>query len=118
MRTTRILAAAVLGLSLSLPAYADMLNNTTNAVSNTASQTANTVSNAATSAVQQTVAPVDINTATAKELRTVKGIGKVYSAKIIAGRPYKSKDELLSRDIVPAATYDKIKDKIIAKQPK
>ena len=59
---------------------------------------------------------VDINTADAATLKTIPGIGDAYSAKIIANRPYKGKDEIVSKAGVPQATYDKIKDKIIAKQ--
>ncbi len=60
--------------------------------------------------------PIDINTASAEELQKIKGIGDVYAKKIIDGRPYKGKDELLQKNILPKATYDKIKGQIIAKQ--
>jgi DNA uptake protein ComE-like DNA-binding protein len=59
---------------------------------------------------------LDINSATSDELKALKGIGDAYSAKIIAGRPYKGKDELVQKNIVPEKTYAEIKDKIIAKQ--
>ena len=59
---------------------------------------------------------LDINTASADELKVLPGIGEAYSKKIIANRPYQRKDQLVSRKIIPDATYKGIKDQIIAKQ--
>ncbi len=59
---------------------------------------------------------IDINRATSADLEAVPGIGKVYAARIIAGRPYANKAQLVQRGVLTQALYDKIKDRLIAKQ--
>jgi competence protein ComEA len=63
-------------------------------------------------------APLDINTATPDQLKAFNGIGDAYAKRIIDGRPYTAKNQLVTRGILPQATYDKIKDQIIASHPK
>ena len=61
---------------------------------------------------------LDLNSASEADLKTLTGIGDAYARKIVENRPYKRKDELVSKSIIPKATYDKIKDDIIARQKK
>jgi len=57
---------------------------------------------------------LDLNTASDADLQQLPGIGPVMAAKIVKGRPYKSKDELVRRKIIPPSAYSSIKDKVIA----
>jgi len=80
-----------------------------------ADKTADTTKSAAKKATGKSAAEkLDINSATKEQLEALPGIGDKYSQKIIDGRPYAAKNDLVKKDIVPQATYDNIKDEIIA----
>jgi DNA uptake protein ComE-like DNA-binding protein len=98
LRTLRTVAVAILAVALAAPAVF--------------------AAPAAAEDKKETTAVklLDLNSATAEELAALPGIGEAYSKKIIAGRPYARKDELVSKKIIPEATYLKIKDQVIAKQ--
>lgn len=76
-----------------------------------------TPASSATKSTQGTKAKaLDINTASAEELQSLPGIGDAYAKKIVEHRPYKRKDELVQKNIIPRPTYEKIKNQIIARQ--
>ena len=108
-RPVKLALALLLALGVALPAAVS-------AQSSAPAKTDTKASKTDTKSGAKKAALLDINSATTAELEGLPGIGEAYSKKIIEGRPYKRKDELVQKKIVPQATYDKIKDQIIAKQ--
>ena len=108
---------AVTAVSLLLAAGLSFAADT-KAPTKPAAETAKTKAPAAKAAAAAKAAPVDINSAGEAELKAIPGIGDAYAAKIIVGRPYANKAQLKARNILPAPVYEKVKDRLIAKQPK
>jgi competence protein ComEA len=106
MMLSRHLLALVLSAVLASPVFAQT----------TAPSTSTSRPSATAPSATQKQALVDINSASAQELDKLPGIGQARSQAIIANRPYKGKDELVQRKIVPQTVYDQIKDKIVARQ--
>jgi competence protein ComEA len=63
---------------------------------------------------EQRTEPLDINTAAPEQLQALPGMGAAYAKRVIAGRPYTAKNQLVTRGILPQAAYEQIKDRIVA----
>ena len=108
MRLSHLIAALALSIFVATPVFAQ--------TPQTAPATKMAPAPAATAAKPAAAALLDINSASKAELDALPQIGSARADAIIKGRPYKGKDDLINKKIIPQNAYDAIKDKIIAKQ--
>ncbi len=120
------LPMGLLALTIAAPVMAQPAATTTpgtNSPSSTMAPAVPATPKASTSDTRSTAAApktdmVDINSATAVELKTLPGVSDSDAAKIIQGRPYTDKSQLVSKKVVSEPTYEKIKDHVVARQSK
>jgi competence protein ComEA len=116
MRAYGLMLGLVLPLLISAPAFSQGTMAPAPAATPAAKPATAPAAKPATTASAPASELIDINSATRAQLEPLKGIGPVRAAAIIKGRPYKGKDELLEKKIVPKNVYEDIKGQIIAKQ--
>jgi competence protein ComEA len=118
------LPIGLLALTIAAPVLAQPASTTPNAASTTPTAPAMPGSPKAPDAMPRNTAAVpnadlvDINAATAAQLKALPGVSDSDSAKIIQSRPYSDKGQLVTKKVVSEATYDRIKDHIVARQPR
>lgn len=121
-KVVSLLFALVLGAALSFAqstpsssnAGQSTSNDTTTTTTTTTKKTIHHNKQAAASSSTSASDKLDINTATKEQLEALPGIGPKYSQKIIDGRPYRAKSDLVSKNIIPRSVYEKIKGELIA----
>jgi competence protein ComEA len=113
--STWVLMIGSIVLLSSLP-IASSFAQTSSAKPNTSKQAASSATSGKAATKTPAAKLIDINSATPEQLKTLPGISDVYAQKIVDNRPYRVKTDLVRKNVVPQATYDKISGMVIAKQ--
>lgn len=114
MGAPRYLMAAALSALLAAPVVAHAKSPSSSTVQTAAAAQTDTSKSGTSTSNRRQGGMIDLNSASAEELDTLPGVGEKRAAAIIAHRPYKAKDELVERKIIPQSVYNQIKDKVVA----
>jgi competence protein ComEA len=121
MKISRLLLLVLMAAALGMSQGSSSQKATSSATKSGAKATAAPADKAAAGKAGSTAKKgglIDINSASTEELDALPGIGPALAGKIVAGRPYRAKTDLVNKKIIPQSTYDGIKDQIIARQAK